>query len=294
MKFSISLVLLLFSLSVYSASQEVPPRNLSGVELRHWLKQKWYQGKHKALGYSQARRFMYSAIDKDSDGNVTGVYTGITQAGRNTSFLDPINAEHTIPQSWFGKKKPMKSDIHHLFPTHKKANSSRGSLPFGEIDDNVTDKWYGKRNNTLQILRNIPTQNRDSYSEVKTNKRFEPAENHKGNIARAIFYFYTMYPDAAGNISKIAKTEELFLWHQNDPVDATERRRNDRIEARQGNRNPYIDDPQLASRAWGNNRSDVVTESEDELTIRELKAKIVATKALLEKLTAQLNRLENN
>ena len=83
---------------------------------------------------------MYSFIDVDSDGMVTGVYSGFKQEGRNTTFLDPINAEHTIPQSWFDKKLPMKSGLHHLFPAHKDVNSARSDFPFGEIDDNANEK----------------------------------------------------------------------------------------------------------------------------------------------------------
>ena len=39
----------------------------------------------------------------------------------------------------------------------------------------------------------------------------------------------------------------MFLeWNRQDPPDAAERRRNDMVEAFQGNRNPYIDNPELA------------------------------------------------
>ena len=286
-------LLFLVSISVYAAPS-IPLDDLSGPVLRAWLKQHWYTDKHHDLGYNSARRFMYNLIDKDSDGNVTGVYTGFQQPGRDTSFLDPINAEHTIPQSWFGKKPPMKSDIHHLFPTHKNVNGARGSFPFDEIEDSSTDKWYVKSSHGLKITLDIPTNNIDAYRELKEDTSFEPREDHKGNTARAIFYFYTMYPDAAGNISRIADKEILFQWHTNDPVDAAEIGRNQRIENRQGNRNPYIDHPDLVARAWGI-VGDIPVEDEniiDRDNIEALKAEVALMEASLTRLKAKLAELE--
>jgi endonuclease I len=208
---------------------------------------------------------MYSYIDIASDGRVYGVYSGFSQAGRETTFLNPINAEHTVPQSWFNKRSPMRSDIHILFPTHKDVNSARGSLPFGDINDDQTDKWYGVASDTgsLQVLRNAlpPLSSRDKYSEYEKNSTFEPPEQQKGDTARAIFYFYTMYPTQAGGIERIIKTgllESLYQWHLEDPVvepgqeptTSWEWQRNVRIAEKQGNYNPYVIFPELICRAW--------------------------------------------
>jgi len=76
-------------------------------------------------------------------------------------------------------------------------------------------------------------------------------EDHKGNVARSIFYFYTMYPTQAGNISQIGDINTFYQWHLADPVDAAEVERNGQIETYQGDRNPYIDHPELIARAWG-------------------------------------------
>jgi endonuclease I len=71
-------------------------------------------------------------------------------------------------------------------------------------------------------------------------------------ISRAVFYFYTMYPEDARSINDIAAdgVGQLFIWHLHDPPDATEIELNGRIESVQGNHNPYVDRPELACRAY--------------------------------------------
>ena len=248
------LLLLVLAVNVQLVfSQSAPPETLTGTELQTWLKANWYDGYHKELGYSAARTAMYSYIDKADDNNVYCVYSGFYQSAASTTFLDPINAEHTVPQSWFSQAEPMRSDIFHLYPTHMNVNSDRGSYPFDEIPDELTDSWYNAINNNYQETSGIPTANIDDYSELDNNLRFEPREQHKGDLARAVFYFYTMYPTQAGNISDIVYggIQTLYTWHLEDPVSAWELQRNARIEERQGNQNPYIVYPELVCRAWG-------------------------------------------
>lgn len=260
-------ILILFSTGIFS--QPDPPSDLSGSELRTWLKTNWYNGYHTTLYYNSAREQMYGYIDKQSDGQVYCVYTGFHQAGSYTTYLDPINCEHTIPQSWFSEDEPMKSDIFHLFPTHQDVNSARGNLNFAEINDSQTDKWYivNSTNTGLTILTSVPFSNIDNYSELNTSTNFEPREDHCGDAARAIFYFYTMYPTQAGAISNLANPDTLYKWHLEDPVDSWEMQRNNRTENSQGNRNPYIDHPDIACRAWDLECVSAVEHQKNHITI---------------------------
>ena len=43
----------------------------------------------------------------------------------------------------------------------------------------------------------------------------------------------------------------MCKWNAIDPVDATELLRNDTIQAIQGNRNPFIDHPELMAACFG-------------------------------------------
>jgi len=249
-------LLIISGLSLQVEAQTAPPTNLSGTALKTWLKDNWYTGKCSVLSYTSARQRMYGTID-NKNGWVTCVYTGFREVAGTT--LDTINCEHTIPQSFFGSASPMVSDIHHLYPTNQVANSTRNNYRFNEIPDNTTTSWLiGNQtgvNLGCSVTSTIPTTNKDSYSEYTTANpnRFEPREVHKGNLARSIFYFFTMYDLTSYGtfLSSVAEVDTLYKWHLQDPVDANERTRNTAIELAQGNRNPYVDYPELVARAYG-------------------------------------------
>ena len=136
----------------------LPSAASNGEPLRTWLRENWYDDRHASLGYGEARRAMYARIDAREDGRVYGVYSGFSQPAADVTFLDPINAEHTVPQSWFGSAEPMRSDLHHLFPTHKGVNAARGTKPFGEIIDTETDRWFAcPRRASCRSSRAFPT-----------------------------------------------------------------------------------------------------------------------------------------
>jgi len=219
-----------------------------GLALRKKLKKQYFDGQHNTLGYKQARRYMYNFIDNKS-GEVEGVYSGYKKkwryGGKGANPM-PINCEHTVPQSFFRKQEPMKSDLHHLFPTYANWNRIRSNFGFTEIDDQTTTQWMRQQASTQEIPAKYEI---DEYSEFARNK-FEPREIHKGNLARAVFYFFTMYPHQAGDISRVANIKTLYQWHLQDPVDDAERKRNEAIAQYQGNRNPYIDKPDLVKQAW--------------------------------------------
>jgi endonuclease I len=237
-------------------AQTEPPSNLSGSDLRTWLKDNWYTGIHNSLGYSGARETMFGFIDKNTaDNQVYCVYTGYHHTAAFTTTLGQMNTEHTIPQSWFDESSVPRSDLFHLYPTDADVNNARSNHPFDEITDTETETWYtvNTSTNTLIEQTTIPTSNIEAYSEHKSTE-FEPREDHKGNLARSAFYFYTMYSASSypeiETINKLADIQTLYQWHLQDPVDAAEQLRNERIKSEQGNRNPYIDYPDMACRAW--------------------------------------------
>ncbi|MDJ0597728.1 MAG: endonuclease [Crocosphaera sp.] len=233
------------------SSQSIFP-DLSGEALRSRLATE-YSVKTR-LGYDRARDFMYSELDNDN-GVVRGIYSDFTvQVNPNSSRPRSdayqngkgINAEHSWPQSK-GATGVAKSDIHHLFPTQVRVNSLRGSFPFADIEDSRTERWLidNREENT------IPSTNIDDYSE-SMNGAFEPREAVKGNIARALFYFYTIYRDQAEDGFFEEQQDTLCNWNMSDPVDAAELERSHGIASQQGNENPFVIDPSLANRLYCN------------------------------------------
>ncbi len=80
---------------------------------------------------------------------------------------------------------------------------------------------------------------------------FEPRELKKGDVARAMFYFRTIYPAQANSTFFDKQRATLCQWHTADPVDPGEIARSRRVaQTEQGNENPFALDPSLAKRTY--------------------------------------------
>ncbi|MCF8060564.1 MAG: endonuclease [Bacteriovoracaceae bacterium] len=193
------------------------------------------------FSYKEARTYLFGDIyleNKNGQNVVTDTYCEenfTAKDGVGTGKIpnhQEINCEHTWPQSRFSSRQSkgaQKSDLHHLFPVKAVANSARGNIPFGEVNGE-------KVSGCEASLRGD-----DIYGNTAA---FEPPKAHKGNVARAIFYFAVRYK------MNVPAEEEvhLRLWHRLDPIDSDEIRRHERIYELQGNRNPFIDDPDLVDK----------------------------------------------
>lgn len=97
------------------------------------------------------------------------------------------------------------------------------------------------------------------FSHITDNGNWYPGDEWKGDIARVIMYMYLRYDNQClpNNIAQSSNTyhsdmPDLFLkWNAQDPVSVLEVQRNNVISSFQGNRNPFIDNPYLATLIWG-------------------------------------------
>ncbi|WP_013334800.1 endonuclease [Gloeothece verrucosa] len=224
---------------------------LAGNELLEQLDRQY--SPLSTLGYGEARDLLYTEID-NSDGIVTDIYAGYaveidqnSSRPRQEATRQGINAEHVWPQS-LGAYGPAKSDLHNLFAARDEINSARQNFPFADIPDNETTAWY-LDDDELKVKPNLS--NIDQYSEYKRATSFEPRESKKGDIARAMFYFRTVYPDSADQNFFEKQKQTLCKWQATDPVDEPEKLRSRKIAGTpQGNENPFILDSTLAERAF--------------------------------------------
>lgn len=230
---------LLFALSF--SSMALAFTNSPDVDLKEELFVAAGQG-HKVLGYKKARVVMFNKLDLQQDEQgffnkdvycLVKYYRGANEDFSTDVLPDHniVNTEHTWPQSKFTddfNEEMQKSDLHHLYPTGNKINAQRGNFWFANV---VSTKKTACAEGKL----GVPVGN------VSTNLYFEPMDEHKGNLARSMFYFSIRYKVPMDNL------QEVFLkfWNLLDPVDEAEKARHEGIVAAQGNRNPFIDRPEL-------------------------------------------------
>ncbi len=199
--------------------------------------------------------------------------TGSDRAGTGSGIT--YNREHTWPNSlgFANNSLAAYTDTHMLWLSDTNQNSSRGNKPFANcpVSSGCTE---------LQTEANNGVGGPGQPNRVKTpdgnTGSFEVWNHRKGEMARAMFYMAIRYEGIAaedahdGNIPDLELTDnrslititsstaakaymgllsDLLAWHQQDPPDAEEIARNDVIQGFQGNRNPFVDHPEWATRA---------------------------------------------
>ncbi len=230
---------------------------------------------HKVISYNGLHSAYY---DSDNlNGKVWDIYShnpngsqyyeytlGSKKCGNYQGEGDCYNREHTFPQSWFGKKSPMVSDLVQVLPTDGYVNGRRSSFPYGEVKDPSWTSMNGSK---------LGPNTTAGYSGTV----FEPIDEYKGDVARIYFYMATRYygednswPGSAmvnGAEPKAWAVDLLMKWHVQDPVSKKETDRNDAIHDNQNNRNPFVDHPEYACLIWGNGDcGDIVIEPDTTTT----------------------------
>lgn len=203
---------------------------------------------------SDQTKLSYSAVwdalkvtdqDPGNSNNVILLYSGISRSkSLNGGDTGDWNREHVWAKSHggFGTSIGPGTDIHHLRPSDVRVNSVRGNKDFDNGGSAFTD----------------------SGGSLTDSDSFEPRDAVKGDVARMIFYMAVRYegtdgwPDLEvngqvnnGSNPYMGKLSVLKAWHQEDPPDAFEKRRNDVIhDSFQHNRNPFIDHPEWVESIW--------------------------------------------
>lgn len=215
---------------------------------------------HHHRGYGELYTYL-AKVFEDIDKNIIDFYSSNPngqnpynydrgdRCGTYKQEGDCFNREHIFPQGIFGKRMPMKSDYHHIIPTDGYVNNRRSRFPFGEVG---SVSWSSMNGSKLGRSKTV------GY----TGKVFEPIDEFKGDIARALFYFAVRYgkqgknwqdPTLNNTNYKFYKSWYVSMlkeWHEADPVDEFERKRNQKGFEFQKNRNPFIDHPEWVDLIW--------------------------------------------
>eukprot|EP00768_Dysnectes_brevis_P009417 gnl/Dysnectes_brevis/946_a1053_6710.p1 GENE.gnl/Dysnectes_brevis/946_a1053_6710~~gnl/Dysnectes_brevis/946_a1053_6710.p1 ORF type:complete len:258 (-),score=58.30 gnl/Dysnectes_brevis/946_a1053_6710:53-826(-) len=225
--------------------------DLYGSDFRYALKRDWHDGKYDSLGYHDARVEMYGYIYNSEETNgVEGVYSGLfldfPYGCEDTGYNADLNCEHLVPQSFFGKKEPMKSDMHHLRPSYMPDNSARSNYGFKLLEVSEIQKYYNQR--TITTSRPSDPEN---WSKLKKSTAWEPRDQVKGNVARAVLYFFSVYPDYIDKLrDTVDSMDDTVNWNDEFLPTDDQLAYHEGIADAQGNRNFFVDHPEWARRAW--------------------------------------------
>ena len=203
---------------------------------------------------------LYYGWEDGSDQDITNDISRSKSLQDNGSGTDFVwNREHVFPKSLANPILDTSipgpaTDAHHLRAADRGRNSARNNRKYGRGSGN-------SNYSSLDFHEGLDGPNTAAWY---------PGDDWKGDAARMIMYMYMRYgavclPTAVGVGSKEFTEDDmidLFLqWNVEDPVSDIEIARNEYHEntsnyAAQGNRNPFIDNPYLATRIWGGNSAD--------------------------------------
>ena len=205
---------------------------------------------HHRYGYSPCVWVALTETEEDEENpdNVISIYTqrSIPKLRRDCGKDDgdSWNCEHIWAKSHGFPKQGQHAytDFHHLVPADKSVNSDQSNYDF---------KMGGAPNDECDGCK-------------EGDRTWEPPDLVKGQVARMLFYMDVRYdgdddsktPDlnlvdqATGKGPEIGYLSDLLEWHCKYPVTDRERRRNDIVQSWQGNRNPFIDNPEFVESVW--------------------------------------------
>jgi endonuclease I len=174
--------------------------------------------------------------------------------------------------------------MHALVPSHAALNSARSNRVFAQIldaDDALCAEWSTAWSDGRTCETPVATSSGvvGDVGSASIGGFWQPPSNMKGFVARAMLYMALRYdgddddtydlrlaqeayrdPDARAAKANqtrpdahyaFGRLSDLLRWHASSAVAEWERARNDAVCAAQGNRNPFVDHPELVTRVFG-------------------------------------------
>lgn len=208
----------------------------------------------KMLSYgsgNNATWWGFYVTDRTDNNEVIDRYSyDVRYFGSRGSSVSGMNIEHSVANSWWGgTKNNAYKDLFELMPCESKINNTKSNYGMGVVVSG------DKGNGCTKVGKDAAGQN-----------MWEPADEWKGDFARDYFYIFTAYQNlpwkTSGECAVTVRPGQyptlkewaytLYLeWARKDKVDELEIKRNDDVYSMQGNRNPYVDFPNLMEYVWG-------------------------------------------
>lgn len=193
--------------------------------------------------------------DPENEDNVWLFYTELSVSGTWDSGQS-WNREHVWAKSrglgtTTNSTKSLASDFHNLKAEDPDVNSSKSNRDFETYVNEGDDEDFAGTHGTY------------SYS---------PKKSARGDVARMMFYMQLRWsasdglvlddnsensPSYDSSYKRQGRLSHLLQWHQLDPVDPFEVRRNNVVFQYQKNRNPFVDHPELADFIYGTRQDEV-------------------------------------
>ncbi len=225
--------------------------SLTGEAFRQELESLITTTHKKQTSYDDLKTvFKTSDADPNNSGNIIWFYSGksVSYSGFGSGF-GSTNREHVWPKhggAAFSEKSGPGSDAHHLRPAEAGLNTNRGTLDFGYVEPTAGN-----------ISQQAGSSNYDNLC-YDNGTYFYPGEGYRGATARILMYVHTRWGDAnglsfvdgTGSNKTIGKISDLLKWHYQEPPTQEEIRRNEVVYGIQGNRNPFIDHPEYATKIY--------------------------------------------
>jgi len=207
----------------------------------------------KVLSYGSGKESTWGGFyytDRTDDNQVIDRYSNdVRYFGSEGSSVSGMNIEHSFPKSWWGgTENQAYKDLYNLMPSEQKINSDKSNYPMGTVTS--VDKSNG--------CTKVGT-GHNGY------KLWEPADKWKGDFARGYMYMATAYQNFTWSGTQALQLLQqgdyptlqrwaytLYIeWARTDMVDEQEIKRNNEVSKIQGNRNPFVDFPNLMEYIWG-------------------------------------------
>ncbi len=241
----------------------------------HWGNSYYDTITHITVQHDTCVTRMFLLTDPAPDNSIYDMYNGCTFLWEQTGSTSTVpcmgyEKEHVFASKWFNGRDDLLADsaytvyrdLHHLYPADRVVNNAKSDKAYGIAGDYP---WTQTFNIGAKIGVNEYVAP-DASVEVPRIEVFEPADAYKGDFARSIFYIATRYmhedatwrddwENAPMNVRSQLRPwafDLLLEWHFADPVSSKEMSRNNAIYGIQGNRNPFIDHPELVALIWGN------------------------------------------